>query len=94
MDRAYLLASPTMSAETTYVGMTRHRAAVTMFYGQDGFARKGGLVAGLSRPERKEFSPDYERDRAADAARAQGVMSPASGASAQSSLDRLSAPVP
>ena len=59
VDRAYVFATPTMSAETTYVALTRHREAVHVFASREAFEPRGGLVAGLSRPERKEFSVDY-----------------------------------
>ena len=62
VDRTYLLATPSMSAETTYVGMTRHRVAATLFYGRDQFDGRGGLAQALSRPEHKTFSAAYEKD--------------------------------
>lgn len=46
VDRAYVLASPTMDRHLTYVAMTRHRDEVTVYAGQDDFAdrRAGRLV--------------------------------------------------
>ncbi|MEA3270361.1 MAG: Ti-type conjugative transfer relaxase TraA [Pseudomonadota bacterium] len=46
VDRAYLLATPGMDRSLTYVGMTRHREAATLFAGADDFTdrRAGRLV--------------------------------------------------
>lgn len=46
VDRAYLLATPGMDRSLAYVGMTRHREAVTLFAGADDFTdrRAGRLV--------------------------------------------------
>lgn len=48
VDRAYLLATPGMDRSLAYVGMTRHREAVTLFAGADDFTdrRAGRLVDG------------------------------------------------
>lgn len=60
VDRAYVLATPSMSAENTYVAMTRHRESAQLYYGEDAFAERGGLARVLSRAEKKEFSGRYE----------------------------------
>lgn len=46
VDRAYLLATPGMDRSLAYVGITRHREAVTLFAGADDFTdrRAGRLV--------------------------------------------------
>lgn len=46
VDRAYLLATPGMDRSLTYVGMTRHREAVTMFAANEDFNARavGSLI--------------------------------------------------
>jgi Ti-type conjugative transfer relaxase TraA len=52
VDRAYLLATPGMDRSLTYVGMTRHREAATMFAAKDDFTdkRAGTLLSHGSAP--------------------------------------------
>lgn len=60
VDRAYLLASPGMDRSLTYVGMTRHREATTLFAGADDFTDRsaGRLVSqGLAPYENDPENP-------------------------------------
>ena len=61
VDRAYVLASPTMDRHLTYVAMTRHRDAVRLYAGRDAFRDEGALSARLSRSQAKETTLDYDR---------------------------------
>ena len=62
VDRAYVLASGTMDRHLTYVAMTRHREAATLYAGRDEFKDLQGLSARLGRAGLKETTLDYARD--------------------------------
>ena len=72
VDRTYILASRYFDRHTSYVALSRHREAATLFYGQDEFAAgigEGGTLdiaaarqkfaATLSRARPKELAHDY-----------------------------------
>jgi hypothetical protein len=72
VDRSYVLASKYFDRHTSYVALSRHREAATLFYGQDEFARPTGQGAApdpieakrnleytLSRARPKELAHDY-----------------------------------
>ena len=71
MDRSYVLASQYFDRHTSYVALSRHREAATLFYAQDEFAGKRGegvpdaaeakrnLEYTLSRARPKELAHDY-----------------------------------
>ena len=61
VDRAFVLASESMDRHLAYVGMTRHRAAVTLYAGRDEFRDLAALSDRLSRSNAKETTLDYER---------------------------------
>lgn len=63
VDRTYVLASGTMDRHLTYVGMTRHRDAVTLYAGRDEFRDVDALSARLSRAGLKETTLDYAARR-------------------------------
>jgi Ti-type conjugative transfer relaxase TraA len=63
VDRTYMLASGTMDRHLTYVGMTRHRDAVTLYAGRDEFRDVDALSARLSRAGLKETTLDYATRR-------------------------------
>jgi Ti-type conjugative transfer relaxase TraA len=79
VDRTYVLATPHFDRHTSYVALSRHREAATVFYASDDF---GGRAAGataetvkarfteaLSRARPKELAHDYlERLPSADTA--------------------------
>lgn len=59
VDRGYLLASKYLDAHATYVGMTRHRESVDLFYSKEEFPKYNDLVKILSRDRAKDISLDY-----------------------------------
>lgn len=59
VDRIHLLASPLMDRHSAYVGLTRHREAVTLHYGQDDFGDIQALARGASRERAQETTLDY-----------------------------------
>ncbi|HEX3365206.1 Ti-type conjugative transfer relaxase TraA [Phenylobacterium sp.] len=63
VDRTYVLASGTMDRHLTYVGMSRHRDAVTLYAGREEFKDVGALSARLSRAGLKETTLDYATRR-------------------------------
>jgi hypothetical protein len=62
VDRAYVLASPTMDRHLAYVSMTRHRDGVLLYAGREEFRDIDALAARLSRSSAKETTLDYDRD--------------------------------
>ena len=80
VDRTYVLASPHFDRHATYVALSRHREAVTLFYAQEDFSPGGAqadpsaafararLIQTLSRARPKELAHDYlELERSATA---------------------------
>ena len=63
VDRAYVLATPTMDRHSTYVALTRHRHAVSVRFGQDDFPRLQDLMQALSRERTKDVTLDYGIER-------------------------------
>jgi Ti-type conjugative transfer relaxase TraA len=79
VDRTYVLATPHFDRHTTYVALSRHREATTMFYTGDDFGGRAPsadpatietrLTQTLSRARPKELAHDYlEREPTADTA--------------------------
>jgi len=78
VDRTYVLATAHFDRHTSYVALSRHREAATVFYARDDFGGRGGapeseicarFVAALSRARPKELAHDYlEREAGSDAA--------------------------
>jgi Ti-type conjugative transfer relaxase TraA len=66
VDRTYVLASGSMDRHLTYVAMTRHREAVTLYAGQDEFKDVAALSSRLSRAQLKETTLDYAQRRGLD----------------------------
>jgi hypothetical protein len=62
VDRAYVLSSGSMDRHLTYVAMTRHREAATLYAGRDEFGNLQGLSERLGRAGLKETTLDYARD--------------------------------
>jgi predicted house-cleaning noncanonical NTP pyrophosphatase (MazG superfamily) len=56
VDSAYLLASRYLDANATYVGMSRHREDVKVYYGQDEFRNKQELISSMSRNREKPLA--------------------------------------
>jgi Ti-type conjugative transfer relaxase TraA len=63
VDRAFVLASESMDRHLAYVGMTRHRSAVTLYAGRDEFRDMAALTERLSRSNAKETTLDYAERR-------------------------------
>ena len=59
VDRAFVMASATMDRHLTYVAMTRHREAVTLYAGRDELKDMKTLAASLGRSGAKETVLDY-----------------------------------
>ena len=59
VDRVYVLATPGLDRHAAYVGLSRHREAVSLHYGQDDFADNGQLVRTLARDRAKDMAADY-----------------------------------
>jgi hypothetical protein len=78
VDRTYVLSSAHFDRHTSYVALSRHREAATVFYASDDFGGRGGapeseirarFIAALSRARPKELAHDYlEREAGSDAA--------------------------
>ena len=70
VDRTYVLATPHFDRHSTYVALSRHREAATLFYGQDDFRAgwrepsvEDKFKVALSRARPKELAHDFlERD--------------------------------
>jgi hypothetical protein len=81
VDRTYVLATSHFDRHSTYVALSRHREAATLFYGQEDFRadwRKGTVEesfrAVLSRARPKELVHDYlEREQTPVRERARGL---------------------
>ncbi len=59
VDNVKLLASLSLDRHLVYVGMTRHREELAVYYGRRSFENAGGLVSVLSRTNAKESTLDY-----------------------------------
>jgi Ti-type conjugative transfer relaxase TraA len=68
VDRTYVLSSAHFDRHTSYVALSRHREAATVFYASDDFGGRGGapeseirarFIAALSRARPKELAHDY-----------------------------------
>jgi Ti-type conjugative transfer relaxase TraA len=59
VDRSYLLASKYLDSHATYVGMSRHRDSVDLFYSREEFPKYNDLVNTLARSREKDISVDY-----------------------------------
>ncbi len=59
VDRSHLLISRYCDAHAAYVGMTRHRKSVELFYSREEFPKYQDLVNTLSRNSVKDVSLDY-----------------------------------
>ena len=64
VDRAYLLATPSMDRSLAYVGMTRHRHECEIYHGQDDFKSPGDMTKAMSRADNKTSTLDYLESRA------------------------------
>ena len=60
IDRSFVLAGPTMDRHLTYVAMTRHRSAVTLYADAEAFEGRAGLVRRLSRAGLQPNALDHD----------------------------------
>ena len=59
VDCSYILASKYLDSHATYVGMSRHRESVNLFWSKEEFARYQDLVKTVSRDRSKDVTLDY-----------------------------------
>lgn len=59
VNRAHILAGPTMDRHMAYVALSRHRENATLHYGRDDFASEAALKSRLSRQRLKDTTLDY-----------------------------------
>ena len=64
VDRAHLLATDGLDRHAAYVGMSRHRGALSLHYGLDDFKDRAHLTRTLSRDRPKDTTLDYGREPA------------------------------
>ncbi len=62
VDKAYVLASKHMDSHATYVGMSRHREGVDLYWSKEEFAKQRELVTQLSRDRSKDVTLDYAKN--------------------------------
>jgi len=99
VDRTYVLASSYFDRHTSYVALSRHREAATLFYAQDDFASPGRSGAAvepaearrqleftLSRARPKELAHDYLEPRI-DAQQAESYLDNSPAAVRKRALD-------
>ena len=63
VDRAYVLASSYLDRQSVYVGLSRHRDTVALYWSREQFDDKQALDRVLSRDRGKDTSLDYELNR-------------------------------
>jgi hypothetical protein len=63
VDRSYVLASKFFDAHVTYVGMSRHRESVDLFWSKDEFSNGHDLAKQLGRDRAKDVTQDYVADK-------------------------------
>ena len=66
VDRSHVLASLYLDRQSTYVSLSRHREAATLYWSRDQFEDESALKRTLSRNRAKDISLDYEMKRAPD----------------------------
>jgi Ti-type conjugative transfer relaxase TraA len=64
VDRAHLLATEGLDSHAAYVGMSRHRDALSVHYGSEDFKGRDHLARTLSRERPKDTTLDYGREPA------------------------------
>ena len=74
VDRSHMLATPGGNSHLAYVGLSRHRQHVDLYYARGDFANQNSLVRALSRDGAKEMASDYrEADPARSFAERRGI---------------------
>jgi Ti-type conjugative transfer relaxase TraA len=59
VDRSYVLASEHLDSHATYVGMSRHRERVDLYWSQEEFSNRQELIQALDRDRSKDITLDY-----------------------------------
>ncbi len=59
VDRTYLLAERYLDAHATYVGLSRHRESVELFWSKEVFPSLEGFIRTLGRDKSKDLASDY-----------------------------------
>ena len=74
VDRVQMLATPGGNSHLAYVGLSRHRQQVDLYYGRSDFANQNKLIRVLSRDGAKDMASDYrEVDPARSFAERRGI---------------------
>lgn len=75
VDRAHMLAAPGGNSHLAYVGLSRHRERVDLYYARRDFANQNKLVRALTRDGAKDMASDYQaaRDPAQQFAERRGI---------------------
>lgn len=60
VDNAYVLVSPNMNANLTYVASTRHRESLTVVHSREQFKTTDEMVKTLSKGQVKTYSTDFD----------------------------------
>lgn len=64
VDRAYVLASPHLDAASVYVGLSRHREDVRLFYSEEEFGSAKKLIERISRVNFEPMAHELDLERA------------------------------
>jgi Ti-type conjugative transfer relaxase TraA len=62
VERAHVLATPSLDRHGAYVALSRHRGSVALHYGADDFSGREALSRTLSRERAKDSTLDYTRE--------------------------------
>ncbi len=66
VDRSFVLASTYLDAHSSYVGLSRHRESVDLFYGRDAFLSRDDVMLTLGRNRAKDVTLDYVEQNKVD----------------------------
>ena len=94
VDRSYVFASQYFDRHTSYVALSRHREAATLFYAEDEFARQGERGGAVDAKEAKR-NLDYTLARARPKELAHDYLEPRSGSdgSAPAVVEQIDKPL-
>ena len=75
VDRVQMLATPGGNSHLAYVGLSRHRQQVDLYYARSDFANQDKLIRALTRDGAKDMASDYQaaRDPAQQFAERRGI---------------------
>ena len=66
VDQSHVLASTYLDRQSAYVGLSRHREGVNLYWSREDFADRAALTRTLSRDRAKDMSVDYEMQRSSE----------------------------